>query len=194
MNKKCKLCPDLVLSRKLCPFGKPTWGSGKSPCSIMFIGEAPGFAGCAKVGIAFTGNRSGKFFRECLKESGLTKEDVYTTNLVKCHPKNNRTPTQVEIANCVKYLMEEIEIVNPRYIIPLGATAAQFFVGKDKLMSILTENIYNWKGRIITPLHHPAFALRMGSRYAYMQGFRLLIKKILPIIYRKSEAFFGENK
>ena len=182
-NTKCKKCPDLVHSRKLYPFGKPTWGYGKSPCKIMFVGEAPGKAGCGTTGIAFTGDRSGRFFQECLKECELTKEDVYVTNICKCCPENNRAPYPTEIANCEKYLIWEIEKVNPTYIIPLGAPATHFFV--DGKMAILTEDIFKWKDRILMPMYHPAYALRMGAQEHYKKRFRFRIKTILKIVEDK---------
>jgi len=179
-NAKCEKCPDLVHSRKLYPFGKPTWGYGKSPCKVMFVGEAPGKAGCGTTGIAFTGDRSGKFFQECLKECGLTKEDVYVTNIVKCCPENNRTPYPTEIANCEKYLIQEIEKVDPTYIIPLGAPATHFFIAGS--MKILVAGVYAGmfahQERIILPLYHPAYALRIGGMKEYKEDFKFRIKMI----------------
>jgi len=178
-NIKCERCPDLVYSRKLYPWGKSTYGFGKSPCDIMFVGEAPGKAGCGTTGIAFTGDRSGKFFQECLQECGLSKEDVYTTNIVKCCPENNRTPTATEIANCVKYLIQEIERVNPKYIISLGAPATNFFIAGK--MSTLINKPFRWGERVIVPLYHPAYALRMGTKVVYKNRFKHLLITILKI-------------
>jgi len=176
LNTKCEKCPDLVHSRKLYPFGKPTWGYGKSPCEIIFIGEAPGKWGCGVTGIPFTKDRSGQFFQECLAACGLTKEDVYVTNIVKCCPENNRTPYPTEVTNCEKYLTQEIEEVNPTYIIPLGAPATHFFIAGG--MKILVAGVYEWEERIILPLYHPAYALRMGGMKEYKEDFKFRIQMI----------------
>ncbi|GAG86010.1 unnamed protein product, partial [marine sediment metagenome] len=156
---------------------KPTWGYGKIPCKVMFIGEAPGKWGCGVTGIPFTKDKSGEFFQECLAACELTKEQVYVTNIVKCCPENNRTPTPIEIANCVKYLMWEIENVNPLYIVPLGAPATHFFI-QEGSMKVLVAGVYSWKGHVIMPLYHPAYALRMGNTKEYKENFKFRINMI----------------
>lgn len=180
LNTKCERCPDLVHSRKLYAWGKPTWGFGKSPCKIIFIGEAPRKWGCGVTGIPFTKDRSGRFFQECLGTCGLAKEDVYVTNIIKCCPENNRTPYPTEIANCEKYLMQEIEKVNPTYIIPLGAPATHFFIAGS--MKVLVADVYGGmfahQERIILPLYHPAYALRIGGMKAYKEDFKFRINII----------------
>lgn len=180
LNKDCQKCPELVRSRKLYSYGKETWGYGKSPCQIMFIGEAPGRWGCGITGIPFTKDRSGEFFQRCLEVCELTKEAVYVTNIVKCCPEKNRTPSDLEVANCTPYLLKEIEKVNPTYIITLGAPATRSFVSGS--MHQLTKDVYNWQGkRILMPMYHPAYALRIGNEKGYRENFKFRIETILKI-------------
>lgn len=178
-NKNCTRCPDLIWSRELYEWGKPVLGYGKIPCKIMFVGEAPGKWGAGQIGIPFTRDRSGRFFQDCLGECGLTKEDVYVTNIVKCCPEDNRTPYPTEINNCKEYLMQEIVTVNPTYIIPLGRPATQFFaVGIVATMKTLVRDVFIWNDRIILPLYHPAYALRIGGMKEYKEDFKFRIKMI----------------
>src|SRR3990167_5422419 len=82
--ESCEKCPKLVYSRKLYPYGKPTFGFGNRNSPLFFIGEAPGKYGCGTTGIPFTKDRSGEYFRKVLHdELGLTHGDIWITNVVK---------------------------------------------------------------------------------------------------------------
>jgi DNA polymerase len=144
----------------------------------MLIGEAPGYLGCGRTGKPFVGDKSGEVYFRALKESGLEYDKVYTTNIVKCCPLANRTPTKEEIENCRTWLKKEIEIVNPRVIVCLGRTAANWFGLRQSLNSLV--DIYNYEGRLVKVLHHPAYPLRCGSQAVlqWITLFRLTIKEL----------------
>lgn len=144
----CTICEGLSKEGRLCAYGKPTFGYGKTQDnSIMFVGEAPGEAGCGITGIPFTNDKSGQLFNWILERYGKTMGDIYTTNIVKCCPMRNRTPTRDETRNCaVRYLYEEIKLIKPRRLVALGKTAF------NQLQS---------RGAIYIP--HPAYAIRNGA-------------------------------
>jgi DNA polymerase len=147
--ENCSKCLDLVKSRQLYPYGKGVIGHGNLNSKLFFCGEAPGHLGCGRTGKPFMGDRSGEMYFKALKESGLEYDQVYTTNVVKCCPLNNRTPTKEEVAHCAYWLETELKIINPKVIICLGRTAANWFSIKDSLTSAITKDYrikkYNWK-------------------------------------------------
>lgn len=177
-NQYCKRCPELVVSRKRVTFG---YGNPASP--IMFIGEAPGMYGCDITGIPFTGDKSGEYFQRMLKLVGWSKEDIYTTNVVKCCPPENREPTDQEILNCKVFLDYEIETVKPKYIILMGKSAM------NAVLQITGSVINNWdkiRGigdwRFIT-IPHPAYIARNTRRWEkdYIASF-VKIRKLIENI------------
>jgi len=172
----CCKCPQLVYSRRLYPYGKPTFGYGNLNSPIVFIGEAPGKNGCGTTGIPFTRDKSGRFYNRCLNLLNLKLEDIYTTNIVKCCPLNNRKPTIEEVKNCYPFLYREIQIIKPALIVALGRTAEWA--------------IKNLKPKIKIPhrfLYHPAYILRIGgSIEEYTRKMEKLIKEAK--LLRKSRS------
>jgi len=156
----CKKC-DLHKTRT-----NPVVGEGSPDTNIMFIGEAPGFNE-DKQGIPFVG-QAGKIFDELLNSIGLKREEIYITNILKCHPPQNRNPTQEEIKTCSIYLNNQIEIIKPKIICCLGNFATDYilkkFALKEKIQGIskIHAQIFNAStltGIIkIIPLYHPAVA------------------------------------
>ena len=187
--QSCSKCPNLVISRQLYPYGKPTFGFGNPNSPIFFIGEAPGKWGCGTTGIPFTKDRSGEFFRKILREElGLNYEDVWITNAVKCCPLDNRTPEAEERSNCYPYLVLELSIIQPYVIVPLGFSASKvLFSGVDEFSRIRGRDISSRDHRIsgirsshyytTFPLWHPAFILRTPSlEEKYRAEFRMIEK------------------
>lgn len=138
-------------------------GTGPKDADIMFVGEAPGYDEDMD-GIPFIG-RSGKVLKGCLKLIGLTREDVYVTNIVRCRPPNNATPTYTDCVACSAYLSEEIRRVKPKVIVALGKAALQAVLGSR------TAKITEAHGNplkmevsghkcIVFPMWHPAYVLR----------------------------------
>ena len=136
------------------------FGEGCPTAEIMLVGEAPG-ADEDKSGRPFTG-RSGQLLDRILAACGFTRADhVFITNIVRCRPPNNRVPTDEEVAACIPYLYEQIRLVDPKMIIPMGATALKRLLGDNSVkISRVRGRWLQWEGRLVMPVYHPAALLR----------------------------------
>ncbi|CAD5245172.1 type-4 uracil-DNA glycosylase [Thermococcus camini] len=157
--RNCQKCPLGRLRTNAVP------GSGSYDAKVMFIGEAPGYWEDQK-GLPFVG-RAGKVLDELLAEIGLTREEVYITNIVKCRPPENRDPLEDEIKACSPYLDRQIDIIRPRVIVPLGRHSMRYILEKfgfepEPISKIhgKTFEAHTLFGKIIImPMYHPAAAL-----------------------------------
>ena len=161
---------QLINSCKKCPLYKhrtnPVPGEGPSDARIMLIGEAPGYNE-DKQGKPFVG-RAGKLLGEMLKIIGLDRSKVFITNVVKCRPPGNRTPTKDEIKACSPFLDRQIDIIKPKVIISLGNVASEYILNKFsqpvKPMKYINGKVFeisNLKMRVkVIPMYHPAAILR----------------------------------
>ncbi|MDO8604677.1 MAG: uracil-DNA glycosylase [bacterium] len=160
-------------------------GDGSADAQIVFIGEAPG-AKEDKEGRPFIGS-AGKFLAEMLESIKMKREDVYITNIVKYRPPENRDPTPKEIADCAKWLEEEIKHINPLLIVFLGRHAMNHFFPDEKISEahgvVLTSNHFG-KIRHFLPLYHPAAALYNGSLRETLKRDFKTIPKILKKLNR----------
>lgn len=131
-------------------------GEGKVDSKIMFVGEAPGKSedeqGRPFVGLA------GRVLEQALKNAGISREDVYITNVVKCRPPNNRRPLRDEINTCIRYLEREIELINPLIICILGSTAYRTLLNGKSIMNDRGKLI-RYKDRYYYLTLHPAAAI-----------------------------------
>jgi DNA polymerase len=152
------------------------FGEGNIDAEVLFIGEAPGFHEDQQ-GRPFVG-RGGKLLDDCIQSIGWKRADVYITNIVKRRPPENRDPTPEEIAAYKPYLTRQIEIINPRAIVPLGRFSMNYFLPQAKI-SLDHGKAFSVSGRIVVPMYHPAAALR-GTRV--MNEFRGDFKKLPAII------------
>ena len=121
----CQACPLCQARTNVVP------GDGNLQAKIMFIGEGPG-AEEDKRGIPFVG-AAGQLLDQMLDTIGLRREDVYIANIVKCRPPANRVPKPDEVAACMGYLERQIEIVDPKIIVLLGATALNHWFSKSRV-------------------------------------------------------------
>ncbi len=154
--RDCTKC-DLHRSRSQVVFGD---GNPYSP--IVFVGEAPGEEE-DRQGRPFVG-RAGQYLNRKIEEVlGLKREEVYITNVCKCRPPSNRKPTQPEIRACFPYLRKELEILSPRVICCLGATAAEGILGKNipvtKARGKFFAYPYDSSVKVLLT-YHPAYILR----------------------------------
>ena len=169
----CEACVELC---RACL--TPVPGEGDPEADIMFVGEAPG-AQEDRVGRPFVG-ASGKFLATMLETIGLTRDDVFITNIVKYRPPANRDPTAQEIQACLPYLMEQIDIIRPKLIVFLGRHSMSVFYPQLKIGEVHGEPItgtYIYKGethhQVYLPLYHPAAALYNGSmRQTLLEDFQ----------------------
>ena len=177
----CTKC-DLHKSRK-----KAVPGEGPLQAEIMFIGEGPGFHENEQ-GRPFVG-ASGKFLDELLAQAGVTRADVWITNVVKCRPPNNRDPLPDEIACCTSnYLDHQIEIVNPSIIVTLGRFSMGKFLTGAKISQIHGQ-MQKVGDRFVIAMFHPAAALHQAAlKPAIMADFAKL-----PELLKEARAALGRS-
>ncbi len=137
-------------------------GQGDGNADLMFIGEGPG-ADEDMQGLAFVG-AAGQLLTKMIAAIGMTREQVYICNVVKCRPPQNRVPLPEEAEACLPYLRAQFSLVRPKVIVLLGATAARAVLG-DQIR--ITRDRGKWtekKGVWFMPTYHPAALLRDESK------------------------------
>ncbi len=149
----CIRCKLHKLGRKQIVFGV-----GDPRAEVMFIGEGPG-ADEDIQGEPFVG-RAGQLLNKMIEAMGLKREDVYIANVVKCRPPGNRTPERDECETCMPFLMRQVEAINPKVIVALGAVAAKNLLQINAPMSELRGQTYDFRGSKLFVTYHPAFLLR----------------------------------
>ncbi|HEY1801126.1 MAG TPA: uracil-DNA glycosylase [Terriglobales bacterium] len=134
------------------------FGVGNPNADLMFIGEAPGADEDMK-GEPFVG-RAGQLLTNMIKAMGLSREEVYIANIIKCRPPGNRQPERDECETCSPFLMRQIAVVKPKAIVALGAVAAKTLLAVNAPMSEFRGHWYDFRGTKLTVTYHPAFLLR----------------------------------
>jgi DNA polymerase len=124
----------------------------------MFVGEGPGEEE-DRQGLAFVG-AAGQLLTKMIEAMGLTREEVFIGNIVKCRPPNNRQPTAEEMQTCIPYLERQIEILKPRIIVALGATAMKGLMRVETGITRLRGTWMSYRGIDLMPTFHPAYLLR----------------------------------
>jgi uracil-DNA glycosylase family 4 len=141
------------------------FGSGNADAELMFVGEAPG-AEEDRQGLPFVG-RAGALLTELLEEIGLSRGEVWITNVLRCRPPGNRDPQPMEIESCQPYTHRQVELIEPRVIATLGNFATKLLTGSRVGISRVrgTPQLREIAGRAVflMPLFHPAAALRTPS-------------------------------
>lgn len=150
---KCPLCESRT---------QVVFGSGNADADLMFVGEAPGAEEDLQ-GLPFVG-RSGALLTTMLAEVGISREDVFIANTIKCRPPGNRNPAPFEIETCRPWLFEQIRLIQPRVVATLGNFATKLLSGdqtgitkihgKVQLKRLGSRDVH------LFPLFHPAAALR----------------------------------
>ena len=137
-------------------------GQGNGSADLMFIGEGPGAEEDLQ-GLAFVG-AAGQLLTKMIAAIGMTREQVYICNVVKCRPPQNRVPLPEEAQACMPYLRAQFCLVRPRVIVLLGATAARAVLG-DQLRITRDRGVWvERKGVWFMPTYHPAALLRGESK------------------------------
>jgi|SRR5580704_1403929 uracil-DNA glycosylase family 4 len=134
------------------------FGVGNPNADLMFIGEAPG-ADEDQQGEPFVG-RSGQLLTNMIKAMGLSREEVYIANIIKCRPPGNRQPEHDECETCSPFLMRQIAAIRPKAIVALGAVAAKTLLAVNAPMSELRGQWFDFQGTKLAVTYHPAFLLR----------------------------------
>ncbi len=151
--RRCKLCEarnNVVI------------GQGDQRARVMFIGEGPGQQEDL-FGVPFVG-RAGELLTKIIQAMGLTRDEVYIGNAVKCRPPNNRQPEQEEMEACFPYLRRQIELIRPEVIVLLGATAWKALFGpQEHGLNRVRGKWLEWEGIPVMPTWHPVYLLRQPS-------------------------------
>ncbi len=140
------------------------FGAGNPRAKLAFVGEGPGYEEDIQ-GEPFVG-KAGQLLTRILRAIGLTREDVYICNIIKCRPPGNRNPEPDEIAACIPFLRRQLRAIGPGLICALGTFAAQTLLATKTPISRLRGNFYTYEGIRILPTYHPAFLLRNPAKKA----------------------------
>jgi DNA polymerase len=188
----CVKCPHLASSRKNVVFGV-----GSIDAQLMFVGEAPG-ADEDEQGEPFVG-RAGQLLTKIIQATGLSRADVYIANILKCRPDTpgqsagNRKPTPDEMATCIPYLHEQIDLIRPKVLVALGTTAVEGLLGKTLGITKLRGNWQTYRGTPLMPTYHPAYLLRnqaMSEKRKVWEDFLQVMEKLQMPVSEKQRNFF----
>lgn len=169
----CTAC-ELHQSRK-----NPVFGVGNRQADLMIVGEAPGVDEDIQ-GEPFIGP-SGQLLNKMIFSLGFSREDVYIANIVKCAPSGGRKPKTGETEACSAFLIRQIELVQPKVILAVGATSAKKLLGCDDRISDIRGQvrIHEQSSIPILATFHPAYLLRKPTEKRTVWGDLLLVKKII---------------
>jgi uracil-DNA glycosylase len=155
----CQKCPHLAASRHSVVFGV-----GNAEAELMFVGEAPG-ADEDMQGEPFVG-KAGQLLTKIIETMNYRREDVYIANILKCRPDTpgqtagNRPPTPDEMSTCLPYLLEQIEIIQPKVIVALGLTAAKGLLENVRSLGEVRSRWHDFRSIPLMVTFHPAYLLR----------------------------------
>lgn len=188
----CVQCPHLATSRQTVVFGV-----GNPDADLMFVGEAPG-ADEDEQGEPFVG-KAGQLLTKIIETMGLKRGDVYIGNILKCRPDTpgqsagNRKPTSDEMATCIPYLHEQIDLIRPKVLVALGATAVEGLLGKTIGITKLRGTWKTYRNIPLMPTYHPAYLLRnqaMSVKREVWEDMLQVMGKLQMPISEKQRRFF----
>lgn len=164
--RRCTRCPQLAATRTQVVFG-----AGNADADLMFVGEAPGEKEDQQ-GVPFVG-AAGQLLGRLLAEVGLSREQVFIANTLKCRPPQNRDPAPVELEHCREYLWRQIELIEPRVICTLGSFATKLLRGEPtgiaRIHGQAEIRVLGRRAVRLYPTYHPAAALYRRSMLATLQ-------------------------
>jgi uracil-DNA glycosylase len=186
---RCTRCGLHPLRKKVVP------GQGNPNARIVFVGEAPGESEDEQ-GLAFVG-KAGKLLTNIIEAMGLSRDDVYICNILKCRPPGNRDPQSEEIVACIDYLYQQLDIIQPEIIVALGAHAARTLLGSPAPIGQLRGRVHQYQPHpLAKPIrliatYHPAYLLRSynyENRQRIWSDMQMVLKELgLPIPKMKSD-------
>jgi DNA polymerase len=153
---ECTRCKLHTLGRKQIVFGV-----GDPQAQLMFVGEAPG-ADEDVQGEPFVG-RAGRLLTKIIEAIGLTRQQVYIANVIKCRPPQNRNPEPDEVGQCEPFLFRQIDVIGPRVIVALGKFAAQSLLKTVEPITRIRGREFAYRNATLIPTYHPAYLLRNPS-------------------------------
>jgi DNA polymerase len=188
----CTRCSHLASVRT-----QTVFGVGNYDAELMFIGEAPG-ADEDRQGEPFVG-RAGQLLTKIIAAMGFTRDEVYIANVLKCRPdmppgvSGNRPPTPNEMATCLPYLTEQIEIIAPKVLVALGATAVEGLLGRRETMSRMRGRWHTYGDIPLMITFHPSYLLRNQSnteKRKVWEDMLLVLEKLERPISEKQRNYF----
>jgi DNA polymerase len=188
----CTRCAHLASFRT-----QTVFGVGNCDAELMFIGEAPG-ADEDRQGEPFVG-RAGQLLTKIIAAMGFTRDEVYIANVLKCRPdmppgvSGNRPPTPNEMATCLPYLTEQIEIIAPKVLVALGATAVEGLLGRRETMSRMRGRWHTYGDIPLMITFHPSYLLRNQSnteKRKVWEDMLLVLEKLERPISEKQRNYF----
>jgi DNA polymerase len=153
------------------------FGVGNPNANLMFVGEAPG-ADEDIQGIPFIG-RAGQLLTKIIEAMGMTRDDVYIANVIKCRPPQNRNPEPDEVETCEPFLFRQIDIIQPKVIVALGKFGAQTLLRTLDPISRLRGRVFEYRGSKLIPTFHPAYLLRNPSSKREVWEDMKLVRRLL---------------
>lgn len=188
----CRKCAHLAAARKTVVFGV-----GDLNARLMYVGEAPG-ADEDEQGEPFVG-KAGQLLTRIIQTMGLSRGSVYIANILKCRPDTpgqaagNRKPTAEEMQTCIPYLHEQIDLIGPKVIVALGATAVEGLLGKTIGITRLRGQWRTYRGIPLMPTYHPAYLLRNQAlsekRRVWEDMLQVMERLELPISQKQRNYF-----
>jgi DNA polymerase len=188
----CTKCPHLVASRTQVVFGV-----GNPAAELMFVGEAPGEDEDLQ-GEPFVG-KAGQLLTKIIVAMGYAREDVYIANVLKCRPdmppgeSGNRKPRASEMETCLPYLRQQIDIIQPRALVALGATAMEGLLGETQPMNRLRGRWHEFNGIPLMATYHPAYLLRnqaLSEKRKVWEDMLMVLERLEKPISDKQRGFF----
>jgi uracil-DNA glycosylase family 4 len=169
--RKCRLCSTRT---------QTVFGEGDVDAKIFFIGEGPG-ENEDLTGRPFVG-RAGQLLDKMIGAMGISRQQVFIANIVKCRPPDNRVPAPDEVETCTPYLTRQLEIVRPKVIVTLGLPAVKYMLGDPKLTMGRTRGTWqSWRGIKLMPTYHPSYVLRAyteANRQAVWSDLQMVMKEV----------------
>jgi DNA polymerase len=188
----CQKCPHLAASRRNVVFGV---GAIDSP--LMFVGEAPG-ADEDEQGEPFVG-KAGQLLTRIIQTMGFTRDTVYIANILKCRPDTpgqsagNRKPTPEEMKTCLPYLLAQVDLIQPKVIVALGATAVEGLLGRTAGITRLRGQWQEFRAVPVMPTYHPAYLLRnqaLGEKRKVWEDMLQVLERLGRPISEKQRKYF----
>lgn len=194
--KACDTCPRMHNSERVISFA-----NGQPNSSLMFIGEAPGRLGADETGIPFHGDTAGYNFELLIREAGISRYETFITNAVLCNPKdekqNNSAPKKLEIINCSSHLKAQIELVQPRLVVTLGATALLALSNIENHTLKLKTHVgicTPWFGRKLIPLYHPGQRAMIHRNFDTQKKDYIAVKEQNRILQNLNGSSYTNSK
>jgi DNA polymerase len=191
----CTRCPNLVASRT-----QVVYGVGNPYAELLFVGEAPGEEEDRR-GEPFIG-KAGQLLTKIIGAMEYTREDIFIANILKCRPdmpageSGNRKPKPAEMATCLPWLTQQIDLIKPKVIVALGLTAVEGLLGEPRTMRDVRGKWLDYHGVPLMPTYHPAYLLRnqtLAEKRKVWEDMLLVLEKLGRPISDKQRGYFLEK-